>query len=211
MRHKRDSNSLASCAVAAVVISLLCSGYAFGAQPLHARNADVLSYDASRLTLVAESDHRKAQKTNGCTGCSHDERIIKRWSLKHFPASYAGMYFVAGKAVQLVIGYTERQLNRVRAVKRLPGLIAPQRVSEFSFVPENSLRELNDLQQQILNDVMRDDAYSGVIISVGVVIKTNKVDVGTKNVRRARKVLRELYGPQAPIQVRHEEAPVGVE
>jgi hypothetical protein len=124
--------------------------------------------------------------------------------------SYAGIYVVNRKVARLAVGFTMRQAARVRALKKLPGLIEPRRVLEFPYIPTYSLGELADLQQQILHNVMRDDTYSGLLISVGVVVQANKVDVGTEHKRRARKVLKRLYGPDAPIRVRYEEKPAEV-
>jgi hypothetical protein len=109
----------------------------------------------------------------------------------------------------LVIGFTERQTYRVRAVKRLPRLNNPQLVSGFPYVPKYSFSELNDLQSQIL-DEMTSNANGFLFVSVGVDVPDNQVEVGSEHVRRARKLLEDLYGPEAPIRVSYEEPPAEV-
>jgi hypothetical protein len=145
-----------------------------------------------------------------CIGCAHDEMVVGRWSLKHFPASYAGMYFAKSKVARLVVGFTDRQAKRVRALERLPGLIVPSRIRAFPSIPEYSLAELAELQEQIVHEVMRGDAHSGLLVSVGVTIEDNRVDVGSQDIARARKVLGSLFGRDAPIRVRYEGAPAEV-
>jgi hypothetical protein len=119
------------------------------------------------------------------------------------------MYFALGKVNRVVIGFTERQSSRVHAARRLPGLIRRLRVSEFPYVPKHSLSELDELQQRILDDVVLGEAHSGLITSVGVAVQVNLVEVGAerKHVQKARELFERLYGPNAPIRVRYEEAP----
>lgn len=191
---------------AIVVLSgTLCAGYAFAMPPI--RFVDV---GDSEPRSRSYGDHRLTWETDNCVGCVHDEKAISRWSAKHFPTSYAGMYFVRGSAVRLAVGFTMRQAARVRAVKKLPNLIKPQRISEFPYIPKYSLSELVKLQRQIVFDVMRDDTHAGLLVSVGVIVQTNKVDVGTEQVKKARRLLKRLYGPDAPIRVRYEEKPAEV-
>lgn len=206
MRRNKHSTLSVSTFTLAVVICLLCSGYVFARSPVVPSGTSVLIAG----DLRSYGDHRLVRRSDHCVGCAHDEEVIRRWSSKHFPTSYAGMYFAGGKVSGLVVGYTARQAIRVRAVKRLPGLVEPSRVSGFLYTPKYSLGELTHLQEKILTDVMRNDAYSGLLVGVGVTVRANRVDVGTERVKRARRVLERLYGPEAPIRVRHEEGPVEV-
>jgi hypothetical protein len=79
-------------------------------------------------------------------------------------------------------------------------------------VPKHSLLELNELQQRILHNVMQNRAHSGLIISVGVVVQVNLVEVGATHghVQKARELLKKLYGTDAPIRVRYERPPAEV-
>jgi hypothetical protein len=206
MRHKaRPRISRVGIFAIAVLSSTLCAAYAFAMPPI--RSVDV---GDSEPRSRSYGDHRLTWRTDNCVGCTHDEKVIGHWSSKHFPTSYAGMYFVKGKAVRLVVGFTARQAARVRAVKKLPGLIKPQRISEFQYIPKYSLSELVKLQRQIVHDVMRDDTYGGLLVSVGVIVQANEVDVGTEQVKKARRLLKSLYGPDAPVRVRYEEKPAEV-
>jgi hypothetical protein len=138
--------------------------------------------------------------------------VLEQWAWKYYPDSYAGMYFKLGKVNRVVIGFTEQQSSRVHAARRLPGLLGGLRVSGFSYVPRHSLGELNELQDRIIGDVLKNEAYPGLIISVGVAVQVNLVEVGAdrRHVQKARRVLKGLYGFNAPIHVRYEEAPVEV-
>lgn len=206
MRLKQLHKTTACLIIAFAVVSSLGLGHALGSPSLKPLDAAELSSGDLRLVLASRNGLRRTQQGYRCVGCSHDENVIEKWSLKYFPASYAGMYFKAN-ATRLVVGFTESQAARVRAVKRLPGLIAPKRVSAFLYVPEHSLSELEDLLERILNEVMKDDAHYRLIVSVGVDVEANRVDVGTKRVKKTKEILGELYGIEAPIHV-HYEAPL---
>jgi hypothetical protein len=210
MRDRTRSMFPMSIVTLVVLIVLQCFAYPISESPVQASGTKDRPTNNLAFTLRSAWSHLLMQGDNKCVGCAHDENLIKRWSLKHFPTSYAGMYFERRRIVRLAIGYTVRQAARVRAVKRLPGLIDPLRVYEFPYVPKYSLGELHNCQQRILNDVMRDEAHSGLLVSVGVVTQVNQVEVETEHVNRARRLLRRLYGPEAPIRVRYERAPVDV-
>lgn len=158
-----------------------------------------------KLTPISAFVSARPTQNNGrCAACQHDERVLERWAWKYFPESYAGSYFVLGSADRLVIGFTERQAKRVRAASRLPGLVGSLQLRPFPYLPKYSLGELNDLQRRIVSDVL---TKSVLLVSAGVVVESNRVVVGTEDVKRARKRLRELYGTEAPIRVRYERPP----
>lgn len=173
--------------------------------------SSLLSDGRSMHISEALSSH-SSQNDGRCVGCQHDERVLERWAWKYYPDSYAGMYFTSRRGNRFVIGFTERQSSRVHAARRLPGLLGRPHVSGFPHVPKHSLSELNELQQRILDDVVRNEAYSGLITSVGVVVQVNLVEVGAPrgHVEKARELLKKLYGPDAPIRVHYEEPPAEV-
>lgn len=108
----------------------------------------------------------------------------------------------------MVVGFIARQEQRLGAIKQLPGLIAPERILGFHVAPKYSLQELNTFSKRITKDVVMDDSYSDLIVGIETVVRLNRVDVRTEHVERVRERLQQLYGPQAPIRVRYEEAPV---
>jgi hypothetical protein len=61
-----------------------------------------------------------------------------------------------------------------------------------------------------VDDLLLGDAHPGIAISVGVIVQRNIVSVGSEHVKRARALLRKLYGRDVPIQVRYEKGPVEV-
>lgn len=145
-----------------------------------------------------------------CIGCSHDEALIARWSSKHYPGSYAGMYVDDNASVRFRVGFTYNQGARISTIKELPGLVRPERVTRFPYVPRSSIEELRDLERMVVDDLLLGDVHPGVAVSVGLIVQRNIVSVGSEHVKRARVLLRKLYGQDAPIQVRYEEPPVEV-
>ena len=203
MRHREAVKRLTLTLAFSAVISLMCSVHVFASQRW-ASPAGNLPINGLNSSLKGWSQ----RGTTDCIGCIHDEALIQRWSIKHFPLSYAGTYYQDKGTSRLVVGFTERQGARVRAIRRLPGLVRPKRVSMFPYIPEYSLGELGDLQQRILDNVRTDKELSEVFVSVGIVVKVNQVDVGSENPKRARQILHRLYGSDAPVRVSYEETPV---
>lgn len=158
------------------------------------------------LAGLAMSSSAAASNYNNCAGCMHDVAIVERWTSEHAGTSYAGMYFKGRQNFWLVVGYTEDQAAHVRSIRELPGLLDPRRVVAFAYVPKFSLSELVNLEQDIV-DNWSDETYSSVD-SVAIYVAANRVDIGTRNVKRAKKSLRRLYGSEAPIRVHYEEPPV---
>ena len=145
-----------------------------------------------------------------CIACSHDEALIARWSSKHYPNSYAGMYVEDSASVRFRVGFTRSQRALISAIKELPGLVKPGRVARFPYVPRSSLEELRDLEQRVVGDLLLSEAHPGVAVSVGVVVQRNIVLVGSGHVKHAKAVLSRLYGRDAPIRVRYEKPPMEV-
>lgn len=185
----------------AAVAAVVCVVLALGGASAHA--SWFQSHGESRpISAIFSSSPTLSDRQ--CVGCQHDERVLERWAWKYYPESYVGSYFILGSVDRLVVGFTERQAKRVRAASRLPGLIGPLQLRPFSYAPKHSLRELNDLQSRIVGEVL---TKSTLLVSVGVVVKSNCVVVGSEQVRKARERLQELYGADAPIRVRYERPP----
>ncbi len=158
-------------------------------------------------TTIAPASSATQQR---CIACSHDEELIARWSSKHYSDSYAGMYVEDSASVRFRVGFTHNQGARISAIKELPGLVRPGRVTHFPYVPRFSIEELRDIERMVVDDLLLGDAHPGVAVSVGLIVQRNVVSVGSEHVKRARVLLRKLYGQDAPIQVRYEEPPVEV-
>lgn len=210
MRPKIQLKINAWMAVSVIALSFICCGNAFGRSPVHAYR-DLLD-GGLHHELGNPVDHQSAYENERDADSLHDEKVIGRWAQKYFPKSYAGMYIESGKVERLIVGFTERQSSRVRAAQRLSGLTGKTPVSGFPHVPKHSLLELDELQQRILHDVMQNEAHSGLIVSVGVVVQVNLVEVGATHghVQKTRKLLKKLYGVDAPIRVRYERPPAEV-
>lgn len=159
------------------------------------------------ITTIAPASSAMQQR---CIACSHDEALVARWSSRHYPDSYAGMYVEDGALVRFRVGFTHHQGARISAIKELPGLVKPGRVTHFPYVPRSSIEELRDLERMVVDDLLLGDAHPGVAVSVGLIVQRNTVSVGSEHVKRARELLGKLYGRDAPIQVRYEKPPVEV-
>lgn len=159
------------------------------------------------VTTIAPASSAMQQR---CIACSHDEALIARWSSKHYPDSYAGMYVEDDASVRFRVGFTHHQGARISAIKELPGLVKPGRVTRFPYAPRSSIEELRDLERIAVDDLLLSDAHPGVAVSVGLSVQRNIVSVGSEHVRRARALLGKLYGRDAPIGVKYERPPAEV-
>lgn len=144
-----------------------------------------------------------------CAGCDREAKIVEKWAFRYFPDTYAGVYVVEGRNDRLRVGFTSQQSAHVRAVKHLRGLSHPGRIVSFPITPKHSLRELDELESQIVDEFMQSATHAGLITSVGIDVEANLVAVGAEpgKVHRAKGLLRRLYGDDAPIRVESEEAP----
>jgi hypothetical protein len=198
MRHKTTVPHARFLTCVAMAVSLACAGGAFGASP---PNVDLQGHTSPQDLRAEQARLMHAR----CRGCDHDAQVAEKWSVKHFPDSYAGIYFAG---TRMLVGYTARQVTRVRSLKRLPSLVVPRRIAPFLYVPEHSLRELKSLQQKIRSEVMSGESYKRLIVGVRVEVRANLVEVSSEHVGKTKRLLRELYGSAAPIRVRYEEPPV---
>jgi hypothetical protein len=110
------------------------------------------------------------------------------------------------------MGFIEHQANRIRAARRIGGSAASVRVAPFPYVPSYSLRELGDLEHRIWEAVRENNALRRKLVGLGLDVQSNLVDVGVDRgqVKIVTRLLRERLGPNEPIRVHFEEAPVEV-
>ena len=118
------------------------------------------------------------------------------------------MYVVKGH--DLAVGFTQRQAQRVRAARELPGVPPTVKVLPFAYVPAHPLVELIKLKSRIWKAAQHNISIRRRIVGVGVEVRDNVVDVGAARgqVKRLAGLLREEVGSSAPIHVHYEEAPV---
>jgi hypothetical protein len=138
---------------------------------------------------------------------AHGLRQVSRWSMAHWPGTYAGTYCGACRQ-EVIVGFTRGQPAKIRRLRALPGLDTPKSIAGMDPLPENSLVHLMELNAAITRDLVRSPLYVGLISSRAIDVRNNVVSVSTPYLGTAKAVLRGLYGPDAPLRVEYAESPV---
>jgi hypothetical protein len=118
------------------------------------------------------------------------------WVEKNAASTWAG-YEIDSRAGGIIyVGFTAEPEAMLEKLKRL--LIAPDRFRPFPVPPKYTERELWHILETFWPD---SGPLSRLINSSGIDYLANKVEVGTEHVARVRRLLAELYGPEAPFEV----------
>lgn len=125
--------------------------------------------------------------------------ILERWAPRHAAATFAGWDLDNERGGIFYIGFTGDQAAQLAEFKARFDLIAPGRIRPFPTPPTHSERELVALEGKVLKFFLADD--SGIFNSLSIDVLANDVEVGSQQVAKARRVLAERFGGDAPIRV----------
>jgi hypothetical protein len=128
--------------------------------------------------------------------------ILEHWAPRHAAATFAGWDFDHEHGGIFYIGFTGDQDAQLAAFKARFDLIAPGRIRPFPIPPTHSERELIALEEEVLEWFLT--VEGDLFTSLSTDILANKVEVGTLHVAKARRLLTERFGADAPIRVVHE-------
>lgn len=144
-----------------------------------------------------------------------DLNLVDRWARARWPGIYAGDYpatSLPGRRTvreggYVVVGFTSGAGAHLREARRLPGIQKPARIISFPYRPRYSLRYLLKIRRRIVREIIDSPAHHGLVTSIGTDFESNRIDVSTTDVRKLARVIRQRFGPQAPIHVFRREAP----
>ncbi|HTR73766.1 MAG TPA: hypothetical protein VMH33_00730 [Solirubrobacterales bacterium] len=124
---------------------------------------------------------------------------IPNWVHEHrLGSTYAGWYSAEGK---IFVGFTREPEAMLGRLKSNVSFVAPARVTLFPVPPLYSEGHLNKVMNEVLDATEDIDEEKYGITDIGVEIQDNKVGVGAIHVAATRRLLVELMGPEAPIEV----------
>jgi hypothetical protein len=147
-----------------------------------------------RAVDVAEMEYRESYIDQASSA-------IPRWAESQGAASaYAGYYVDHRSGGILYVGFTERQAERVAALKESGALSAPMRLRPMPIQPRYSLAYLEHLQLEVVEASGAPSSMGGARVDV----QSNGIQVGASNVAEVESFLNSRFGSGAPILVYQE-------
>lgn len=125
--------------------------------------------------------------------------ILEHWAPRHAAATFAGWDFDHEYGGIFYIGFTGDQDAQLAAFKARFDLIAPGRIRPFPIPPTHSERELISLEEEVFEWLLT--VKGDLFTSLSTNVLANKIEVGSLHVAKARSLLAERFGADAPIRV----------
>jgi hypothetical protein len=127
-------------------------------------------------------------------------RLIESWVHDHQLGSiYAGWYW--GPEGSIYVGFIQEPESNLKRMKAAEPFIAPARVQPFPTPPTNSENELNALLEKILDATENLDEPNYGLVGIGLDVPANQVEVEAEHTVATRRLLTELFGAEAPVEV----------
>lgn len=124
---------------------------------------------------------------------------IEAWAYSRPTDTFAGYELVDGLHPVLYVGFTGDQEAQLATMKRALDLFAPAHIEPFPFQPLYTEAQLWDLSEAVWEPA--DSPLRRLINSTSVVSFANKVEVGTLQVAKVKRLLAQRFGPDAPFMV----------
>jgi hypothetical protein len=128
----------------------------------------------------------------------HFQDLIEEgdWVEKNAPSTYAGYELSDSEGGIIYVGFTAEQDAMLERLKSR--LIAPERFKPFPVPPTRTEAELEEIWS---NFPPEDSPLWDLVNSTHIDYLANKIAVGTEHVARVKRLIANLYGPDAPFKV----------
>jgi hypothetical protein len=137
-----------------------------------------------------------------------DLDLIEHWGRTEGSSTYAGTYYSPRGGGILVIGFTSNGSRGLAEVRRIPGILEPQRLVLRRSVARNSLRDLRQIEERLIHRVVQGTRSGHLVVSWYIDVARNVLVVTSEHVRRAKKLIDHVFGRRAPIVIRSGERKV---
>jgi hypothetical protein len=125
---------------------------------------------------------------------------IPRWVHENQLGSiYAGWFW--GREGDIFVGFTKEPDAMVARLKADVPFIAPGRVKPFARPPLYNESQLEDWMERVVEGIEGFGEKPYGITHIDVDVLANAVEVGAEHVAATKRLMAELFGPEAPIEV----------
>lgn len=128
----------------------------------------------------------------------HFQHLVEEgeWVAKNAPNTYAGYEFDEAAGGIIYVGFTAEPITMLEKLRRR--LIAPDRFQPFPVTPKYTEAELERIWDAFPSPK---SPLERLINATSIHYITNKIVVGTQHVARVRRLIANIYGPEAPFEV----------
>jgi hypothetical protein len=133
-----------------------------------------------------------------------DRVALEGWVRRHAPETFAGWDFDHEAGGIFYIGFVGDQEARIAEFESEVKVLAPDRIKPFPVPPKYSERQLEAFEGELLKLLNR-SPLARLVNSIGTNSLANRVEVGTEQVAKVRRLLTERFGPENPALVVFEE------
>lgn len=118
------------------------------------------------------------------------------WVDENASSSYAGYELDEAAGGIIYVGFTVEPEAMLEKLKR--SLIAPERFKPFPVTPTHTEAELEDILSEFVES---ENPLWKWVTEAGIDYLANKVELGTTHLARVRRLVEQIYGPDAPFEV----------
>jgi tripartite motif-containing protein 71 len=131
--------------------------------------------------------------------------LIEDWGESTYPEAYAGLYIDHSAGGVIRVGFTSDQAEHIEQLKKTQiGLVASHRLAPFSSTPIFSRATLLATESLIESAWEMDEEWDGLVVSLALDDRSNRVVVGSTNVTLAEGMVQQLLGANPPVAVNFE-------
>lgn len=126
-----------------------------------------------------------------------DVAVEGDWVANNAPTTYAGYEIDEAAGGIIYVGFTVEPVATLEKLRRR--LIAPDRFQPFPVTPRYTEAELEKVFKTTF--LPRNNPLGKLTIEAGINNIANKIEIETAHVARVRRLITDLYGPEAPFEV----------